>query len=41
VRRASSLRAKAGRIIGQSRRPGARLARGTRINVAVSRGRRR
>jgi hypothetical protein len=29
-----------GRIIGQSRRPGARLPRGARVNVAVSRGRR-
>jgi hypothetical protein len=29
-----------GRIVGQSRRPGARLPLGTRVNVAVSRGRR-
>jgi subtilisin family serine protease len=33
--------AKKGRIVGQSRRPGARLPRGTRVNVLVSRGRRR
>jgi Calx-beta domain/PASTA domain len=30
-----------GRIVRQSRRPGSRLRRGTKVNVAVSRGRRR
>ena len=38
--RAYSPKVKKGRIIGQSRRSGARLPRGTRVNVAVSRGRR-
>jgi beta-lactam-binding protein with PASTA domain len=32
---------KKGRIVSQSRRPGARLPRGTRVGVGVSRGRRR
>jgi beta-lactam-binding protein with PASTA domain len=32
---------KKGKIVRQSRRPGARLPRGTRVNVVVSRGRRR
>jgi bacillolysin len=41
VTRAYSSKVGQGRIIRQSRRPGARLARGTRVNVAVSRGRRR
>jgi eukaryotic-like serine/threonine-protein kinase len=41
VTRAYSARVGTGRIIAQSRRPGARLPRGTRINVLVSRGRRR
>ena len=41
VRRAYSARYPAGRIMGQSRRAGLRLARGTRVNVLVSRGRRR
>jgi hypothetical protein len=41
VTRAYSGKVKRGRIIRQSRRPGVRLPRGTRINVAVSRGRRR
>jgi serine protease AprX len=41
VTRAYSVRVRSGRIIRQSRRPGARLPRGTRVNVAVSRGRRR
>jgi beta-lactam-binding protein with PASTA domain len=31
-------RVKSGRIVKQSRRPGARLPRGTRVNVVVSRG---
>jgi peptide/nickel transport system substrate-binding protein len=39
--RAYSARVRSGRIISQSRRPGARLPRGTRVNVVVSRGRRR
>jgi hypothetical protein len=39
VRRARS-RARRGRVISQSRRPGARLAAGARVNVVVSRGRR-
>ena len=39
--RAYSRKAKAGRIISQSKRPGARLARATKVNVTVSRGRRR
>lgn len=34
-------RIKAGRVIAQSRRPGARLPRRSRVNVVVSRGRRR
>jgi PASTA domain-containing protein len=38
---AYSAKVRKGRIIRQSRRPGARLPRGTRVNVAVSRGRRR
>jgi subtilisin family serine protease len=41
VRRAYSGRVSRGKIISQSRRPGARLPRGTRVNVLVSRGRRR
>jgi thermitase len=41
VSRAYSLRLRAGRVLSQSRRPGVRLARGTRVNVVVSRGRRR
>ena len=41
VTRAYSARVKLGRIISQSRRPGARLPRGTRVKVLVSRGRRR
>jgi PASTA domain len=40
VTRAYSPKVGKGRIIGQGRRPGARLPRGTRVNVAVSRGRR-
>jgi subtilisin family serine protease len=34
-------RVRRGKIITQSRRPGVRLARGTRVNVVVSRGKRR
>jgi subtilisin family serine protease len=41
VSRTYSAKVKRGKIIKQSRRPGVRLARGTRINVVVSRGRRR
>jgi subtilisin family serine protease len=41
VTRAYSARVRRGKIIRQSRRPGARLPRGTRVNVVVSRGRRR
>ncbi len=41
VTRAYSARVRTARIIRQSRRPGARLARGTRVNVVVSRGKRR
>lgn len=41
TRRVFSNRVRSGRIVKQSRRPGARLARGTRVNVDVSRGRRR
>jgi Domain of unknown function (DUF1996)/PASTA domain len=38
VTRTYSPRVRPGRIISQSRRPGARLQRGTRVNVVVSRG---
>jgi eukaryotic-like serine/threonine-protein kinase len=38
VRRAYSAKVKTGLIIGQSRRPGARLPRGSRVGVVVSRG---
>jgi PASTA domain-containing protein len=41
VSRAYSAKVKKSRIISQSRRPGLRLPRGTRVNVRVSRGRRR
>jgi thermitase len=41
VGRAYSRRVKKSKILSQSRRPGVRLARGTRVNVVVSRGRRR
>lgn len=41
VSRGYSAKVKQGRIINQSRRPGTRLPRGTRVNVRVSRGRRR
>ncbi|HYZ90805.1 MAG TPA: S8 family serine peptidase, partial [Actinomycetota bacterium] len=39
VRRVYSGRMRSGRVVSQSRRPGARLPRWTRINVKVSRGR--
>lgn len=41
VTRAYSARVRTGRIIRQSRRPGVRLARGTKVKVVVSRGKRR
>jgi hypothetical protein len=41
VRRAYSAKIKRGHVISQSRRPGVRLSRGSRVNVVVSRGRRR
>jgi hypothetical protein len=41
ITRAYSLTVRKGRIVRQSRRPGARLPRGTRVNVVVSRSRRR
>ena len=41
VTRAYSARVGTGKIIRQSRRPAARFPRGTRVNVVVSRGRRR
>jgi beta-lactam-binding protein with PASTA domain len=41
ITRTYSPRMKKGRILSQSRRPGARLPRGTRVAVGVSRGRRR
>ena len=41
VSRAYSRRVRKGRIVSQSRRPGTRAPRGTRVNVVVSRGRRR
>jgi serine protease AprX len=41
VTRAYSGKVRTGRIIRQSRRPGVRLPRGTRVNVLVSRGKRR
>jgi ABC-type oligopeptide transport system substrate-binding subunit len=41
VTRAYSAKVKLGRIISQSRKPGVRLPRGTRVRVLVSRGKRR
>jgi subtilisin family serine protease len=41
ITRKYSARVKKGRILSQSRRPGARLRRGTRVGVGISRGRRR
>jgi Ca2+-binding RTX toxin-like protein len=38
VKRVFSAKVKAGRVISQSRRPGARLPRATKVNVVVSRG---
>jgi beta-lactam-binding protein with PASTA domain len=41
VTRAYSAKVRKGKIISQSRRPGTRLARGTKVAVRLSRGRRR
>jgi hypothetical protein len=41
VKRTYSARIRKGWVISQSRRPGLRLPRGTRVNVVVSRGKRR
>ena len=41
ITRAYSRKVRKGWITGQSRRPGVRLPRGTRVDAAVSRGRRR
>jgi beta-lactam-binding protein with PASTA domain len=41
ITRAYSAKVGVGRVISQSRRPGARLPRGTRVHVVVSRGKRR
>jgi subtilisin family serine protease len=41
VTRTYSAKMRLGRVVSQSRRPGARLPRGTRVNVVVSRGKRR
>ena len=41
VRRVYSVKVKKGKIISQGRRPGVRLPRGARVNVLISRGRRR
>jgi beta-lactam-binding protein with PASTA domain len=41
VTRTYSGKVKLGRIVSQSRRPGARLPRGAKVNVGVSRGKRR
>jgi beta-lactam-binding protein with PASTA domain len=41
VTRAYSSRVKRGKVVLQSKRLGARLPRGTRVHVVVSRGRRR
>ena len=38
VRQAFSGKVKKGRVIAQSRRPGARLPRGTKVNLTVSKG---
>jgi eukaryotic-like serine/threonine-protein kinase len=40
IKRAYSTKVRRGRIISQSLRPGARVRRGTRVNVVVSRGKR-
>jgi beta-lactam-binding protein with PASTA domain len=41
VTQSFSAKVKKGRIISQSKRPGARLPRGTKVNIAVSRGKRK
>jgi beta-lactam-binding protein with PASTA domain len=41
VTRRYSAKVRLGRVIAQSRRPGARLPRGTKVNLVVSRGKRR
>jgi beta-lactam-binding protein with PASTA domain len=41
VKHTYSARIRKGWVISQSRRPGLRLPRGTRVNVVVSRGKRR
>ncbi len=41
VTRAYSAKVKSGRVISQSKAPGARLKRGTKVNVVISRGKRR
>lgn len=41
ITRAYSTKVKAGRIVRQGKRPGARLARGAKVTVVVSRGRRK
>ena len=41
LKRAYSAKVKKGRIVSQSRRPGSRLKRGTKVGVVVSRGARR
>ncbi len=41
VTQAYSGKVKKGKIVSQSKAPGARLPRGSRVNVVVSRGRRR
>jgi subtilisin family serine protease len=41
VKRAYSAKVKKGRIVSQTKRPGARLKRGTKVGVVVSRGARR
>jgi Zn-dependent metalloprotease len=41
VTRTYNARVRVGRVVSQSRAPGARLKRGTKVNVVISRGRRR
>ena len=41
VTKAYSAKVKSGRVISQSKAPGARLKRGTKVNVVISRGKRR
>jgi beta-lactam-binding protein with PASTA domain len=38
IRQAFSPKVKKGRVIAQSRRPGVRLARNTKVNLTVSKG---